>query len=540
MVATRKLSIQITGEVNRSASQAFSTIRGEADSTETRMSKWSKGVAGAIAGAFALDAVVDFGGEMLSLGAELEAMSGKVDTVFEGQASSIRSWADRNNESFGLTDDKLAGLAANFGDLLKPMGFTSGQAATMSQDVVGLAGALSAWTGGQTSAAEASEILASAMLGERDALKGLGINISEADVQARLAAKGQGELTGSALAQAEAVATQELIFERSKDAQAAWADGSNDALTAQNRLKASVGELKEQIAARLAPVITRIIDVGMKWASWANEHRPLIAGLAAVLGGAFLAALVSVAAAWWAVNGAAVVTALPFILIGAIIAGLAALFIIHFDTIKGAVMTAFNWVKENWPLLLGILTGPIGWAVLLIVKHWDTIKEKFTAVKDWIGDRISDVVEFFRGMPGRLSAAAGDLFGWVKDSFKGAINAVIGFWNGLAFPSKTFNIPKIHIPGTNKDIGGGSFTVGGWNLPDIPYLAEGGIVRSPTLAMIGEAGPEAVVPLGRGMGGTNIYVTLHVAGSVHSDRDLVATINRAVSRGIKLDPRAIG
>ena len=33
------------------------------------------------------------------------------------------------------------------------------------------------------------------------------------------------------------------------------------------------------------------------------------------------------------------------------------------------------------------------------------------------------------------------------------------------------------------------------SVPNIPYLAEGGIVTGPTLAMIGESGPEAVIPL---------------------------------------------
>jgi hypothetical protein len=46
-------------------------------------------------------------------------------------------------------------------------------------------------------------------------------------------------------------------------------------------------------------------------------------------------------------------------------------------------------------------------------------------------------------------------------------------------------------------------------------LADGGIVRSATLAVIGEAGPEAVVPLNRagefGMGGGN-NVTINVQG----------------------------
>jgi SLT domain-containing protein len=46
-------------------------------------------------------------------------------------------------------------------------------------------------------------------------------------------------------------------------------------------------------------------------------------------------------------------------------------------------------------------------------------------------------------------------------------------------------------------------------MPDIPMLANGGIVTSPTLALIGEAGPEAVIPLsqmGNMGGGMNITV----------------------------------
>ena len=44
------------------------------------------------------------------------------------------------------------------------------------------------------------------------------------------------------------------------------------------------------------------------------------------------------------------------------------------DAVVGAVQFVWNWIKDNWPLLLAILTGPIGVAVALIVTHWDTIK----------------------------------------------------------------------------------------------------------------------------------------------------------------------
>ena len=54
----------------------------------------------------------------------------------------------------------------------------------------------------------------------------------------------------------------------------------------------------------------------------------------------------------------------------------------------------------------------------------------------------------------------------------------------------------------------------------IPMLANGGIVNRPTLAMIGESGPEAVVPLGKGRGvGSNIYVTI-TGNNISSDYDV--------------------
>jgi hypothetical protein len=49
-------------------------------------------------------------------------------------------------------------------------------------------------------------------------------------------------------------------------------------------------------------------------------------------------------------------------------------------------------------------------------------------------------------------------------------------------------------------------------------MAEGGIVTSPTLAMIGESGPEAVVPLGKGLSGDNIYITNHITVSPGADK----------------------
>jgi hypothetical protein len=59
-------------------------------------------------------------------------------------------------------------------------------------------------------------------------------------------------------------------------------------------------------------------------------------------------------------------------------------------------------------------------------------------------------------------------------------------------------------------------------------MATGGIVNSATMALIGEAGPEAVIPLDRmgSMGGT--YVTVNISGSVTTERDLIDAITQGI------------
>lgn len=170
----------------------------------------------------------------------------------------------------------------------------------------------------------------------------------------------------------------------------------------------------------------------------------------------------------------------------------------------------FGWVKSNWPLLLAIITGPIGLAVLAISKHWDTITGGVQAAK-------TKITNFASGM-----------FDGIKNSFKTAINFVIKGWNALHFSVPSFSFAGITTPGFNL------------GLPQLPYLATGGIVTGPTLAMLGDntSGREAVVPLERagemGFGGTQIHV--HVtAGAVGSEaylaQTVVDTINLARRRG---------
>jgi hypothetical protein len=108
--------------------------------------------------------------------------------------------------------------------------------------------------------------------------------------------------------------------------------------------------------------------------------------------------------------------------------------------------------------------------------------------------------------------------------FRGIMNAVIRAWNALDW-QVDFAVPD-WVPG----IGGKGVHISDV-FPDIPLLASGGIVRFPTMAMIGEAGPEAVVPLGRGgLGNTyNITVQAGVGDPAEIGRTVIDSI-RAYER----------
>jgi len=257
MARSRRLQVEITGD-NRDFRRAVDGSERRLSGFGSRIGRFATGATAALAGAFAVRELAQFGTSLFNQGAQLDVFATKVNTVFGDQAESVREWAEANDAAFGLTEQQLAGAAASMGDLLVPMGFSRDEAAGMSTDMLGLAGALSAWSGGTRSAAEVADILSKALLGEREQLKELGVSISEADVQAQMAAMGMEGLTGEALQQGKALATQALLFQRTQDAQEAWSDGSMDAIKTQNELKAVFAELKEELAIRLFPVFLRI------------------------------------------------------------------------------------------------------------------------------------------------------------------------------------------------------------------------------------------------------------------------------------------
>jgi hypothetical protein len=138
---------------------------------------------------------------------------------------------------------------------------------------------------------------------------------------------------------------------------------------------------------------------------------------------------------------------------------------------------------------------------------------KFEWFRDGVNAIVNTITGFFAGM---VNAAIG------------AVNAIISAYNAIPLLPDIPKAPTISVP----KLGGSATTARpAAGRMGIPRMAEGGIVSSPTLALIGEAGPEAVVPLDRMAtgGGVTINVTGGLATSAEIGESVVNAL-RAYSR----------
>ena len=143
-----------------------------------------------------------------------------------------------------------------------------------------------------------------------------------------------------------------------------------------------------------------------------------------------------------------------------------ALIVKYWSQIKAGAASVLTWLRANWPLILAILTGPIGLAVLAVARNWQTIKDGASAAVAWIQGVWNGFVGFFTGLPNRIAGAVSGMFHGITDAFRGALNGMIDLWNRLHFTLPKINAGPIHV-------GGGTIGV-----PHIPHLAAGGLMTS--------------------------------------------------------------
>ena len=106
------------------------------------------------------------------------------------------------------------------------------------------------------------------------------------------------------------------------------------------------------------------------------------------------------------------------------------------DFILGAIQGVWNWIRDNWPLLLAIITGPIGLAVYAFVKFKDDIIGVFASVKDFIVGVWQSIWDFILGIINRIKNAPAELLESLPGGkfLQKAVVALPGFAAGGVVP----------------------------------------------------------------------------------------------------------
>jgi hypothetical protein len=255
----------------------------------------------------------------------------------------------------------------------------------------------------------------------------------------------------------------------------------------------------DALAKALLPIITDVTN-------WVGEHPKLTEAIIAsvVAFTALLAILTAVGLIVAAVGSA-------FAAFGIGIAAVVALLV-------GAVVGNWNLIKTDTEEVWNFIGN-------LLVTSWNANKAVFQEGLTEIQTLWNTV---WQAMANVLTAIWQTIENTVKLGVNSVISAINAFINAL--DSLHISLPSISIPGTKLATPAINL---GFSIPDIPMLAAGGFVTQPTLALIGEAGPEAVIPLSSGGGfGGGQPIVVNIQGGYYLDQNAATQIGNALAKNV--------
>ena len=143
-----------------------------------------------------------------------------------------------------------------------------------------------------------------------------------------------------------------------------------------------------------------------------------------------------------------------------------------------------SWFGERWNDVTSALSSVSNWFGEMFTNAYNAVKDAFSSIGDFFKGVWDTVKSIFVNAGQMVGEAVGGAFksavNAVLDTIENVVNGFIGMINGVLDVVR--NLPGLGWIGSVSTV-------------SLPRLARGGIVDSPTIAMIGEAGKEAVVPL---------------------------------------------
>lgn len=192
------------------------------------------------------------------LGSSIAETSSKFDTVFGPSAERATEFLEGFANVAGLTMNEAKGLVSTTGAIAQGLGFTQQASADVAVEITKLAGDLSSFNNIPTE--ETLLAINSALTGEREQLKRLGIVILEADVQKRALAMTGKDVAATLTTEDKAMASLALITEKAGVAVGDLERTSSSAANVFRRLASRFKEIRDAFTTALMPMFAKILE----------------------------------------------------------------------------------------------------------------------------------------------------------------------------------------------------------------------------------------------------------------------------------------
>ena len=243
----------------------------------------AKKAGAALAAAFAVKKIIDFGAQCIELGSDLAEVQNVVDVTFPRMSKQVDDFAKNAITSFGLSETMAKRFTGTFGAMAKAFGFGEQAAYEMSTTLTGLAGDVASFY--NISQDEAYTKLKSVFTGETETLKDLGIVMTQSALDSYALANGYGKVTAK-MSEAEKVAlrykfvqdqlsTASGDFIRTADG---WANQVRVLKLQFDSLKATIGQGLINVLTPVIQVINRIISKLMSLANAFKAFTEMVTG----------------------------------------------------------------------------------------------------------------------------------------------------------------------------------------------------------------------------------------------------------------------
>lgn len=485
-----------------------------------------------VGGAFAVGKIVQFGKSALQSASDLQEMENKFNVVFKNTGKQVDAWATQYSKAIGRSKTEVKGAVSNLGDLLTGFGMAEENAGGLSEKVVALSYDLASFN--NVNDEEAIQAMSSALLGQHDAVKKLGVAINEATLTEAMHQMGIKDKWKDLDEATKMQVRYKVMTMQTSNAQG---DAKRSADSYANQLKALKARLKdvtERIGGELLPVATEFI-------SYLIENAVPVIETMVTKFFEFVENMKK-APEWIKANQEALT--LLGIAVGTITTAIGAYNLyLKWATITEALYTTWTTIATTatsaFSAVIGFLTSPITLVILaigaliavgyLLVKHWDTVKpvllgvwksicDGFNSAIEWVKKTFSNAWNWIVGTFNKTKDKVTEVTDKVKGAFSDAWNSVTstvsnaitkvknkigGIWDKAkeitnkvkgAFSGifKGIKIPKFKFSGSLNPV---KWASEGMPKVSVQWNANGGILDNPTFVGAGEAGAEAIVPL---------------------------------------------